>query len=141
KIGMHIALRLLRDGAHLTITTRFPRDAVRRFSSLPDSADWLHRLRVVGIDLRDPAQVVALADSVAAQGPLDILINNAAQTVRRSPSAYAHLAAAERAPLPAGPLPEVMSLGRHAVARATTPALPGDHWSPTPHALTALALS
>ncbi len=54
KIGMYIALRLLRDGAHTTITTRFPRDAVRRFSSLPDSADWLHRLKVVGIDLRDP---------------------------------------------------------------------------------------
>src|SRR5690606_14321810 len=31
KIGMYIALRLLRDGAHTTITTRFPRDAVRRF--------------------------------------------------------------------------------------------------------------
>ncbi|MGA8257583.1 MAG: short-chain dehydrogenase, partial [Nocardioides sp.] len=30
KIGMYIALRLLRDGAHLTITTRFPHDAVRR---------------------------------------------------------------------------------------------------------------
>src|SRR5690606_8740276 len=59
KIGMHIALRLLRDGAHLPIATRFPRDAVRRCASLPDSADWLHRLRVVGIDLRDPAQVIA----------------------------------------------------------------------------------
>jgi hypothetical protein len=32
KIGMHIALRLLRDGAHTTITTRFPRDAARRFA-------------------------------------------------------------------------------------------------------------
>ena len=32
KIGMYIALRLLRDGAHTTITTRFPHDAVRRFS-------------------------------------------------------------------------------------------------------------
>ena len=62
KIGMYIALRLLRDGAHTTITTRFPRDAVRRFAAMPDSADWLHRLSIVGIDLRDPAQVVALAD-------------------------------------------------------------------------------
>ena len=87
KIGMYIALRLLRDGAHTTITTRFPNDAVRRFTELPDSPDWIHRLRIVGIDLRDPAQVVALADSVAAAGPLDILINNAAQTVRRSPRA------------------------------------------------------
>jgi len=106
KIGMYIALRLLRDGAHTTITTRFPNDAIRRFRELPDSAQWLHRLRIVGIDLRDPAQVVALADAVAEAGPLDILINNAAQTVRRSPGAYAPLAAAEREPLEVGPMPE-----------------------------------
>jgi NAD(P)-dependent dehydrogenase (short-subunit alcohol dehydrogenase family) len=111
KIGMYIALRLLRDGAHTTITTRFPRDAVRRFTSLPDSADWLHRLRIVGIDLRDPAQVIGLAEAVAEAGPLDILINNAAQTVRRSPGSYAPLVEAERAPLPDGPLPELLTFG------------------------------
>jgi NAD(P)-dependent dehydrogenase (short-subunit alcohol dehydrogenase family) len=111
KIGMYIALRLLRDGAHTTITTRFPRDAVRRFAGLPDSAEWLHRLRVVGIDLRDPAQVIGLADAVSEAGPLDILINNAAQTVRRSPGAYAPLAEAELAPLPEGPLPELLTFG------------------------------
>jgi NAD(P)-dependent dehydrogenase (short-subunit alcohol dehydrogenase family) len=111
KIGMYIALRLLRDGAHTTITTRFPRDAVRRFTAMPDSADWIHRLRIVGIDLRDPAQVVGLADSVAEAGPLDILINNAAQTVRRTPGAYAPLAEAESAPLPDGPLPELLTFG------------------------------
>jgi len=108
KIGMYIALRLLRDGAHTTITTRFPHDAVRRFSALPDSADWLHRLRVVGLDLRDPAQVAALADDVAAQGPLDVLINNAAQTVRRAAGSYAALVEAEREPLPADTVPEVL---------------------------------
>ncbi|WP_062517266.1 SDR family NAD(P)-dependent oxidoreductase [Demequina gelatinilytica] len=117
KIGMHIALRLLRDGADLTVTTRFPRDAVRRFAAMPDAADWLHRLTVVGIDLRDPAQVVALADSVAAAGPLDVLINNAAQTVRRSPGAYAPLADAEEVPLapglwPEGAGPRLLTLGR-----------------------------
>lgn len=106
KIGMHIALRLLRDGAHTTITTRFPRDAVRRFAAMPDAADWLHRLHVVGIDLRDPSQVIALADAVAARGPLDILINNAAQTVRRSPGAYAPLVDAESIPIPDGLWPE-----------------------------------
>ncbi|HWK20049.1 MAG TPA: SDR family NAD(P)-dependent oxidoreductase [Microbacteriaceae bacterium] len=111
KIGMYIALRLLRDGAHTTITTRFPRDAVRRFTSLPDSAQWIDRLRVVGIDLRDPAQVIALAEDVASQGPLDILINNAAQTVRRSPGAYQPLVDAELAPLPDGPLPELQTFG------------------------------
>jgi NAD(P)-dependent dehydrogenase (short-subunit alcohol dehydrogenase family) len=111
KIGMYIALRLLRDGAHTTITTRFPRDAVRRFSSLPDSHEWLHRLRVVGIDLRDPAQVIGLAETVAEAGPLDILINNAAQTVKRSPGSYAPLAEAELSPLPDGPLPEMITFG------------------------------
>lgn len=101
KIGMYIALRLLRDGAHTTITTRFPKDAARRFAAMEDSADWLHRLKIVGIDLRDPAQVIGLTESVAAEGPLDILINNAAQTVRRSPNAYQPLVDAEDEPLPA----------------------------------------
>jgi NAD(P)-dependent dehydrogenase (short-subunit alcohol dehydrogenase family) len=136
---MHIALRLLRDGADTTITTRFPRDAVRRFTSMPDSADWLHRLHVVGIDLRDPAQVIALADEVAARGPLDVLVNNAAQTVRRSPGAYGHLVAAESAPLPSGPLPELVDLG-HATD-AHPPALTAGPQAFTPHAVTALALA
>ncbi|MFI2619096.1 SDR family NAD(P)-dependent oxidoreductase [Streptomyces sp. NPDC018584] len=111
KIGMYIALRLLRDGAHTTVTTRFPSDAIRRFKAMPDSDEWIHRLKIVGIDLRDPAQVVALAESVAAEGPLDVLINNAAQTVRRSPQAYSELVAAESAPLPAGELPASEVIG------------------------------
>ncbi|MBC7301896.1 MAG: SDR family NAD(P)-dependent oxidoreductase [Nocardia sp.] len=119
KIGMYIALRLLRDGAHTTITTRFPNDAIRRFAAMEDSADWLHRLRIVGIDLRDPAQVVALADDVAAQGPLDILINNAAQTVRRSAGAYSALVDAETAPLPAGVMPEMVTFGKTMQAHPT----------------------
>jgi NAD(P)-dependent dehydrogenase (short-subunit alcohol dehydrogenase family) len=133
KIGMYIALRLLRDGAHTTITTRFPNDAVRRFAAMPDSADWLHRLRVVGIDLRDPAQVVALADAVAEQGPLDILINNAAQTVRRSPGSYAALVEAERSTPPA--LVDVITFDH--VSDAHPAALAGslaEHR--TPHAVT-----
>lgn len=113
KIGMYIALRLLRDGAHTTITTRFPKDAVRRFAALEDSADWLHRLKVVGIDLRDPTQVIALTDDVAADGPLDIIINNACQTVRRLPGAYSHLTEGELSPLPSGiALPEMVTFDR-----------------------------
>lgn len=140
KIGMHIALRLLRDGAHTTITTRFPHDAVRRFAAMDDAAQWLHRLTVVGIDLRDPSQVVSLAQTVAAEGPLDILINNAAQTVRRSPGAYAPLADAESVPVPAGLWPEgrgprMVALGRtadrhpHALAASvvTHPLLASTH--------------
>ncbi|ARF59070.1 SDR family oxidoreductase [Streptomyces gilvosporeus] len=143
KIGMYIALRLLRDGAHTTITTRFPNDAVRRFTAMPDSAEWLHRLKIVGIDLRDPAQVIALADTVSAEGPLDILINNAAQTVRRSPEAYSRLVDAESAPLPAGELPASLVLGHFGSgAPAALPASPpsGDR-GPSAEQLTALALT
>jgi NAD(P)-dependent dehydrogenase (short-subunit alcohol dehydrogenase family) len=141
KIGMYIALRLLRDGAHTTITTRFPTDAARRFTDMHDSSQWLHRLSIVGIDLRDPSQVVELAEAVAAQGPLDILINNAAQTVRRTPGAYAQLIAAESAPPPDGPRPELIELGYSVGA---VPAAIGAHHGThelTPHALTALALT
>ena len=86
---------------------------MRRFAALEDSADWIHRLKIVGIDLRDPTQVVSLADEVAAAGPLDILINNAAQTVRRSPGAYSQLVELESAPLPDdAALPEMVTFDR-----------------------------
>lgn len=98
KIGYQLALMLLRDGADLTVTTRFPQDAVRRFAAAPDFADWWDRLRVAALDLRDPRQVLAFTDHLLAEArPLDILINNAAQTLRRSPRAYSALAAAEAA--------------------------------------------
>ncbi|MFF4278582.1 SDR family NAD(P)-dependent oxidoreductase [Streptomyces kronopolitis] len=142
KIGMYIALRLLRDGAHTTVTTRFPNDAVRRFKAMPDSAEWLHRLKIVGIDLRDPAQVLALADTVSAEGPLDILINNAAQTVRRSPEAYGQLVAAESAPLPAGELPASVVLGHFGSgAPAALPAVAAGSGALTAEDITALALT
>ncbi|AYJ49704.1 SDR family oxidoreductase [Rhodococcus sp. P1Y] len=144
KIGMYIALRLLRDGAHTTITTRFPNDAIRRFSAMDDSDEWLHRLRVVGIDLRDPAQVVALADSVAAEGPLDILINNAAQTVKRSAGSYAALVDAEAEALPSGDQVDVITFGKTSEAHpaSLTSALPRtDEGAVTGDVLSAEAVS
>ncbi len=135
KIGMYIALRLLRDGAHTTITTRFPNDAIRRFRAQPDSADWIDRVRIVGIDLRDPAQVIALADDVSGQGPLDILINNACQTVRRSAGAYAALIAGEAAQIEG---PEVVRFGHYT---GESPAEAAIQSMPHPDDATALALS
>ncbi|WP_338014363.1 SDR family oxidoreductase [Streptomyces sp. CB02009] len=90
---------LLRDGADLTVTTRFPQDAVRRFAAAPGAADWWHRLHIAALDLCDPRQVLAFTDRLLAEGThLDILINNAAQTLRRSPRAYSALAASEATP-------------------------------------------
>ncbi|MFD7645495.1 SDR family oxidoreductase [Kitasatospora sp. NPDC059795] len=102
KIGFQLALMMLRDGAELTVTSRFPHDTLRRFAAAEGSAHWLERLRIVGIDLRDPRQVLGLCEQLLAEGrPLDILVNNAAQTVRRPPEAYALLAAGEHGPVPA----------------------------------------
>ena len=142
KIGMYIALRLLRDGAQTPITTRFPNDAVRRFKAMEDSDEWIDRLDIVGIDLRDPGQVIDLADYVAGKGPLDILINNACQTVRRTAEAYGPLVATESGELPAGRLPSIETFtkpdreGHHHLTSGTS-----DHWAPTPHALTAMSLT
>ncbi|WP_280671895.1 MULTISPECIES: SDR family NAD(P)-dependent oxidoreductase [unclassified Kitasatospora] len=103
KIGFQLALMMLRDGVELIVTSRFPHDTVRRFQAAPGSAQWLERLTVVGIDLRDPRQVLGLCERLRAEGrPLDILVNNAAQTLRRPPEAYAMLAAGEQAALPPG---------------------------------------
>jgi NAD(P)-dependent dehydrogenase (short-subunit alcohol dehydrogenase family) len=103
KIGFELALMMLRDGADVTITTRFPADALRRFSSAPGRSDWFHRLHVVGIDLRDPRQVLGLAERLLDDGrPLDVLVNNAAQTLRRPPESYVALAAKEQAPIEPG---------------------------------------
>jgi NAD(P)-dependent dehydrogenase (short-subunit alcohol dehydrogenase family) len=103
KIGFQLALMMLRDGAELIVTSRFPHDAVRRFRAAPGSGQWLDRLTVVGIDLRDPRQVLGLCERLRVAGlPLDILVNNAAQTLRRPPESYARLAAGEHEALPSG---------------------------------------
>ncbi|MFG2330763.1 SDR family NAD(P)-dependent oxidoreductase [Streptomyces sp. NPDC048604] len=103
KIGYQLALMMLRDGVELLVTSRFPHDTLRRFRAEPGSAAWLDRLTVVAVDLRDPRQVLGLCERLREEGqPLDILVNNAAQTVRRPPESYALLAAGETGALPPG---------------------------------------
>ncbi|GGU22905.1 SDR family NAD(P)-dependent oxidoreductase [Streptomyces lavendofoliae] len=103
KIGFQLALMMLRDGAELLVTSRFPHDTLRRFRAAEGSARWLGRLTVLAVDLRDPRQVLGLCERLLADGrPLDILVNNAAQTIRRPPGSYAALRAGERDELPAG---------------------------------------
>ncbi|MGW5733752.1 SDR family oxidoreductase [Streptomyces sp. NPDC055261] len=103
KIGFQLALMMLRDGAELLVTSRFPHDTERRFRAVPGSEKWLDRLTVLAVDLRDPRQVLGLCAQLRREGDsLDILVNNAAQTVRRPPESYAALAAGEAAELPAG---------------------------------------
>ncbi|WP_323376940.1 SDR family NAD(P)-dependent oxidoreductase [Streptomyces smaragdinus] len=101
KIGFQLALMMLRDGAEVLVTTRFPHDTRRRFETQPDSAQWLDRFGVIAVDLRDPRQVLGVCEHLRRGGePLDILVNNAAQTVRRPPESYAALSAGEGDGLP-----------------------------------------
>jgi NAD(P)-dependent dehydrogenase (short-subunit alcohol dehydrogenase family) len=98
KIGYQAGLKLLRSGAHLIVTTRFPRNAAARYAQEPDFGDWAHRLEVFGLDLRHTASVEAFCrDMVATRDRLDFIINNACQTVRRPPAFYAHMVADETA--------------------------------------------
>jgi NAD(P)-dependent dehydrogenase (short-subunit alcohol dehydrogenase family) len=98
KIGYQAGLKLLRSGAHLIVTTRFPRNAAARYAQEADFGDWGHRLEVFGLDLRHTPSVEAFCRGlVATRERLDFIINNACQTVRRPPEFYAHMIAAEMA--------------------------------------------
>ena len=92
KIGFHTALKLLRCGATVIATTRFPVDSAIRYAQETDYNDWKNRLHIYGLDLRHIPSVEIFCRHVLNQFErLDILINNAAQTVRRPPGFYRHL--------------------------------------------------
>ena len=96
KIGYHATLMMLRSGATVIATTRFPADSAIRFAKEKDYSDWSHRLHIYGLDLRHIPSVELFATYVEnTYERLDILINNAAQTVRRPATFYAHLMANE----------------------------------------------
>lgn len=110
KIGYHSTLMMLRSGARVIATTRFPVDAALRFSKEADFKEWGSRLEIYGLDLRHIPSVEIFSRYLCKTvDRLDILINNAAQTVRRPPGFYAHLMENER--IPFGKLPvEVQKL-------------------------------
>ena len=92
KIGYQIGLRLLRCGATLLATSRFPANALCRYQQEADYASWASNLHLLYADLCNPSEVTALAARIATLVPhVDIVINNAAQTVRRPLPYYANL--------------------------------------------------
>ncbi|HEY0880093.1 MAG TPA: SDR family NAD(P)-dependent oxidoreductase, partial [Archangium sp.] len=99
KIGQQASLMLLRAGARVLVTTRFPNDAAVRYAREPDFKDWAHRLEVHGLDLRHSPSVELFARWLSRRLPrLDFLINNAAQTVRRPVGFFSHLMGVEEQP-------------------------------------------
>ena len=97
KIGFQCCLKLLRCGATVISTSRFPADAALRFSQQQDFADWRTRVHCYGLDLRDLAAVEEFCSFVQQEYQrLDVIINNACQTVRRPAAYYTHLLQFER---------------------------------------------
>ncbi len=97
KIGYQATLMMLRAGATVIATTRFPHDSAIRFSKELDFPTFKDRLKIFGLDLRHTPSVELFCAYCEQTLPrLDILINNAAQTVRRPPNFYAHLMDIER---------------------------------------------
>jgi NAD(P)-dependent dehydrogenase (short-subunit alcohol dehydrogenase family) len=92
KIGYQAGIKLLRAGAQLIVTTRFPRDSALRYAQEPDFQEWGHRLEIFGLDLRHTPSVEAFCQHMMKKyARLDFIINNACQTVRRPPDFYAHM--------------------------------------------------
>ncbi len=97
KIGYQATLMMLRAGARVIATTRFPHDSALRFAKESDFSEWQDRLEIYGLDLRHSPSVEVFTRFLDQHlDRLDILINNAAQTVRRPPGFYAHLMPQER---------------------------------------------
>jgi NAD(P)-dependent dehydrogenase (short-subunit alcohol dehydrogenase family) len=92
KIGYQAGIKLLRAGAHLIVTTRFPRDSAMRYAQEPDFKEWGHRLEIFGLDLRHTPSVEAFCRHLlGTRERLDFIISNACQTVRRPPDFYQHM--------------------------------------------------
>jgi len=105
KIGFQASLRLLRSGAHVIVTTRFPIDAADRYSRETDYSTFSDRLEIHGLDLRHTPSVELFARSLAERLPrLDHIINNACQTVRRPAGFFRHLLDREAATFESLPL-------------------------------------
>ncbi len=97
KIGYQAGIKLLRAGAQLIVTTRFPRDAANRYAQETDFGEWGDRLEVFGLDLRHTPSVEAFCSHLnSTHDRLDFIVNNACQTVRRPAEFYRHMLDGER---------------------------------------------
>jgi NAD(P)-dependent dehydrogenase (short-subunit alcohol dehydrogenase family) len=90
KIGYQTCLKLLRAGATVVATTRFPNSAAEVYRKEPDFEQWRGRLQIYGLDLRDVTGLEAFSRylKMTYSSGIDVLINNACQTIRRPRGFY-----------------------------------------------------
>ena len=92
KIGYQASLKLLRAGAEVIVTTRFPVDAADRYSRESDYGAFAGRLKIYGLDLRHTPSIEIFCRFLLERLPrLDHILNNACQTVRRPAGFFGHL--------------------------------------------------
>jgi NAD(P)-dependent dehydrogenase (short-subunit alcohol dehydrogenase family) len=98
KIGYQTCLKLLRAGCIVIATTRFPQSAVVAYRQEVDFHQWSHQLHIYGLDLRDVLGIEVFCQYLKQMYPsgLDILINNACQTIRRPRGYYLPLVVKEQ---------------------------------------------
>jgi NAD(P)-dependent dehydrogenase (short-subunit alcohol dehydrogenase family) len=114
KIGYQAGLKLLRAGARLIVTTRFPRNSAQRYAQEPDFDQWGDRLEIFGLDMRHSPSVEDFCRQLLRSLPrLDFIVNNACQTVRRPPEFYAHMMEGERVALREMTSPERLLVGEY----------------------------
>jgi NAD(P)-dependent dehydrogenase (short-subunit alcohol dehydrogenase family) len=130
KIGYQAGIKLLRAGARLIVTTRFPRDSAARFAREPDFHEWADRLAIYGLDLRHTPSVEAFCtELLATEQRLDFIINNACQTVRRPADFYEHMRETETAALGSMPADVRRLLGSYEDPNASHTAHPKSEFS------------
>ena len=92
KIGYYISTKLLSYGCKVIITTRFPKDSLLKYQQDPDYEKWKDNLIIYPIDFRIFESTIKFINYIKENFThIDILINNAAQTLRRTSSYYNYL--------------------------------------------------
>lgn len=96
KVGFATALKLLRNNANVVLTTRFPALALEQFQQETDYLKWKENLIIYGLDLRNLNAISEFISFYKTKfNSLDILINNAAQTIKYTDEYYLPLIKSE----------------------------------------------
>lgn len=92
KIGYETAIRLLKNGCKVIVTSRFVDDCLERYEKDPDFSKFKDNLYIYQLNMLDGGNIDKFVRYVFETFPkIDYLINNAAQTIKRPKEFFAHL--------------------------------------------------
>ena len=101
KIGYFIVKKLLSYGCKVITTSRFPKDTLFKYKADPEYDLWKDNLIIYPIDFRIIQSTMKFVEYIKKNfAHVDFLINNAAQTVRRTTEYYEYLMPVEVKKLP-----------------------------------------